>query len=245
MDPLSLKTRRWYSIISSVTFVFVLVFAILYATGYHLKGLSVVETGAIHVSVPVPDAVITLNGKEVGKSGLLTRALFLDNLAPGPYLIEATAEGYYPWAKNLVVAPKIVTEVPAFLAPLTFTFEKAAYPKFATSTPVEGGLALSVKDGVVTLRWTRSTSTAPAAFCIEPESCVKQMVITNAGATDAAFFDGGIIYQTPQGIYFAEADVKEPRLTVPLSTAPGATFRINRNRLYLKTATSSFEVSGF
>jgi hypothetical protein len=65
------------------------------------------------------------------------------------------------------------------------------------------------------------------------------------GATHAAFFDGGIIYQTPLGIYFAEADVKEPRLTVPLYAEPGVEFRIVRNRLYLKTATSSFEVSGF
>lgn len=245
MDPLSLKTRRIYAAISSVVFVIVLIVTILYASGYYVKGFAVVETGAIHVSIPVPDTVITLNGTEVGKSGLLTRALFLDNLAPGAYVLGARAEGYHPWAKNLIVAPKIVTGVSAFLVPLKFTFDKAVYPRFATSTPVEGGLALSVVNGAVTLHWTRSTSTTPAAFCLEPESCVRQIVITDTGATEAAFFDGGIIYQTPEGIYFAEPDIKEPRLTVPILVSPGAEFRINRNRLFIKSAITSYEVSGF
>ena len=248
MDPLSLRTRRWYSIISSVAFIVVLVFAVLYASGYHLKGFSVVETGAIHVSVPVPDASVLLNGKEVGKSGLLTRAFFLDNLAPGDYVLEARLTGYYPWTKDLVVAPKIVTDVPALLIPITLTFDKAPFPDLATeatTTETEGGLALSVESGTAIVRWTRSVESVPAAFCLAPGSCVLGIIVATGGVIEAHFFDGGVVYDTPQGIFIAEADVKQPRLVVPLYPHPGATFRIDHRRLYIKDGSQSYEVSGF
>lgn len=250
MDPLSLRTRRWYAIISSVLFVFVLAPAVFYASGYHVQGLEVVETGAIHVSVAVPDAMVSLNGVEVGKSGLLTRAFFLDNLKPGAYTLEARAEGYRPWVKELIVAPKVVTDVPAFLVPTEFMLTKVSFPSVAldnaTSTikDTEGGLALSIEDGVAILRWTRAPESVPAAFCIEPGTCTLAIVIAQ-DVLDARLFGGGVVYDTAEGVFISEADIKKPRIAAPILDTPGAIFRIDRNRLYLKTATSSYEVSGF
>lgn len=251
MDPLPLRTRRIYSFVSSIVFVVVLAFAILYASGYHIKGFSVVETGAIHVSVPVPDAVVSLNGIEVGRSGLLSRGFFIDNLDPGPYVVEARAKGYHPWAKRLTVVPKIVTEVPAFLIPTTLVFE--VVPAFttlqddATSTPSSGGgLVLTVEEGSVMLRWTRGLAALPPVFCTTPESCAPELTVAaGVAATAATFFHEGVVYQNPDGIFLAEIDVKEPRLVVPVYRAPGATFRIERNRLYIMTSTSTYEVGEF
>lgn len=251
MEPLSLATRRWYAIISSVMFVAVLGVAALYASGYNVnvKKLSVVETGGVHVAVPAIDAVVTLNGKEVGKSSLLTHSFFLDNLAPGTYAVTVVADGYYPWTKNLVVLPKLVTEANAFMVPTDLTLVSAIAPatKVATTTEVSGGLLLTVADGAVTLTWTRDLAEAPEAFCLAPHSCIAEVPVAPADikATDARFFENGVVYRTAKGIYFAEADIKRPRVLVPLYQKPGATFRVDKKRLYISDGAVTYEVTGF
>ena len=93
MEPLTLNTRRLYAIISTSLFIGALLFAALYASGYRFERWSLAATGAVYVSVPVSDAVVTLNGEEVGKSGLLSKTFYLDTLEPGSYVLHASTDG--------------------------------------------------------------------------------------------------------------------------------------------------------
>lgn len=111
MQPLSLKTRRLYATISFILFVIILPVAALYASGYRLSGLGLTATGGVYVSTSASEVTILINGKEEGRSGLFQKNFFFDNLAPGAYVVQASRKGFYPWSKNLIVEPRLVTDV--------------------------------------------------------------------------------------------------------------------------------------
>lgn len=121
MEPLSRRTRATYFFVLSALFLAVLPFAILYAAGYRFSDLSFVPTGGIFVVAPVSEVLVTLNGKEVGTTNIFDRSFYLDNLLPGTYVVQASLDGYYPWAKTLAVEPSVVTDVSAFLVPEELT----------------------------------------------------------------------------------------------------------------------------
>lgn len=120
MEPLPLRFRRFISTLFFVLFVLVLVAASIYASGYRLDGFGLERTGGIHVSVPIGDAQVLLDGEEVGVSGFLTRSFFIDNLAAGSYEVEVVADGYHSWKKTFVVDRSLVTDAGAFLVPEDF-----------------------------------------------------------------------------------------------------------------------------
>jgi hypothetical protein len=116
MAPLSLRRRRILFLLLALVFFLVAPVAALYATGYRFSGLTLVETGGLYISAPV-GVTISINGKEKGTTGLLTRAFYVDDLAPGTYTVDASSDGAYPWHKTLIVEPKIVTDAAVFLVP--------------------------------------------------------------------------------------------------------------------------------
>ena len=118
MEPLPLTFRRTISTLFFVLFVLVLVAASIYASGYRLKGFELERTGGIHVSVPIGEAHVFLNGEEVGVSGFLTRSFFIDNLEAGNYEVEVIADGYHQWKKTFVVDRALVTDAGAFIVPM-------------------------------------------------------------------------------------------------------------------------------
>jgi len=117
MEPLSLRTRRLFAAFFFVLFIVILPIVVLYASGYRLAGLSLVATGGIHISTPTSDVAIALNGKDIERSSLFSRAFFIDNLEPGSYVIQATLDGYHPWSKTLVVESQLVTDVSMLAIP--------------------------------------------------------------------------------------------------------------------------------
>lgn len=118
MEPLSMRTRRIYLYVSVVLFSLMLPAVILYADGWRYKrGYGFVRTGGIYLSVPYPDASISINGAVVGKSGFLNRSLFVNDLAPSAYVIHVEREGYRPWDRILVVEEQLVTDARVHLIP--------------------------------------------------------------------------------------------------------------------------------
>lgn len=117
MEPLPLKTRRIYALVSFFVFASLLLIAAMYASGYRLEGFSLVKTGGIYVSIPISDATLSLNGEQVGKSGFLSKSFFIDDLAPGSYVVSVEAEDYYSWSKALIVEQQVVSDTSAFLVP--------------------------------------------------------------------------------------------------------------------------------
>lgn len=135
MQPLSKRTRHIYLLSLVSLFILFLPLVILYATGYRFKsGFGLVETGGIFLSVPRSGATISLNGEEAGRSGVLTRSLYVDNLSANSYAVHVALPGYYPWYRTLVVEPRIVTDAYAFLVPQEFEVVKLT--RVASTSPL-------------------------------------------------------------------------------------------------------------
>jgi hypothetical protein len=276
MEPLSLKTRRIFSIISFIVFIIVLFVAALYASGYRLdKTFSLFPTGGIYVSVPRGEVSLFLDGVEVGKSGILTKSFFIDDLDPGEYELYASSTSYHSWTKTVTVEPKVVTDVSAMLVPKELSTialvlatstsgmigtttralskeDYAALPnlfaRFATTTRYEdGGYELSTKDGVIHLVWVRSSESVPSGFCEQPSVCVTSFTLPgdHGLVAAAAFYDGGVVYQTRSGIYLIEADLRTPRMSYPLFEKAGSSFAIDRGRLLIQDGKKYYEITGW
>ncbi|MEK7613511.1 MAG: hypothetical protein AAB439_01375 [Patescibacteria group bacterium] len=285
MEPLSLKTRRFYSALFFVLFLIILPIVTLYASGYRIKGLGLVSTGGIYIAVPVSGFTLSLNGEELERSNLFSKSFFFDNLAPGSYVVQAVAEGYYPWSKTLFVESQLVSDVSvlAITQPLSVREVVTKSPQeevgtstvvvvtrerydtiesifLVTTTPVisselaseppadvRGGVALVVEEGNLFMRFERD-SQPPSSFCIRPSSCAQVFALEKGSetVTDAQFFAGGVLYRTREsGVYFTEADVRAPRLTIPIFTTPNARFEVIDGVLTVADETSYYEVTGF
>ena len=164
MQPLSKRRRRLYLYGLVAVFILCLPVVMFYANGYRFKsGVGFVRTGSIIISISKSDALLSLNGAEIGTSGFLRHNFYVDNLAPGSYQVLVTREGEHPWHRTLVVEPELVTDAQAFLVPLEITsvrlidagkalpstaattttphatyemYRKAFLPSNATSTPI-------------------------------------------------------------------------------------------------------------
>ncbi len=122
MQPLSKSRRRVYLYGLIAVFILCLPVVMFYANGYRFKsGLGFVRTGSVIISVGEGDAVVSMNGLEVGTSGFLRHNFYIDNLAPGAYQILVTREGDHPWHRTLIVEEELVTDAQAFLVPKEIT----------------------------------------------------------------------------------------------------------------------------
>ncbi|MEK7063250.1 MAG: hypothetical protein AAB955_01000 [Patescibacteria group bacterium] len=254
MNPLSSRTRNIYFLLLTFAFVLVVPVAVLYATGYRLRDFSLQETGGVYVTVPISDVVVTINGEEVGKSGLFDRTLYIPDLSPDKYVVQATREGYYPWTKTITVEPWIVTDALALMVPTTIQLTEepvatSTLAAFATTTVQEsvGGMELLLEDGDVSVRWIRNPDNAPSAFCFRPSACASEITILRGkeDALGAVFFSGGVVYRTQTGIYFSDIETRSPQLILPLYTRPKADFRIIDDALVIKDGASYYRIDSF
>jgi hypothetical protein len=94
--------------LSAALFLTLLPIVLSYSLGYHIdfKNLNVYKTGIIYVKSKPSDASIYINGRRYPAS---TPAR-LEELKPGRYNIEVRKEGFYPWQRELVVRPNMVTK---------------------------------------------------------------------------------------------------------------------------------------
>lgn len=164
MQPLSKRRRRVYLYGLVAVFILCLPIVMFYANGYRFKsGIGFVRTGSVIVSISKSDALLSLNGEQIGTSGFLRHNFYVDNLAPGSYQVLVTREGDHPWHRTLIVEEELVTDAQAFLVPLEITsirlidaakaasstaattttphatyekYRKAFLPSNATSTPI-------------------------------------------------------------------------------------------------------------
>lgn len=114
--------RRTYLLVLVALFFLIIPAAFLYASGYRLAdGFSLVETGGIYLSVPEIGASVSINGAEEGVTSIFSRRFYIDDLAPGSYVVQVTREGDMPWYRTLVVEPGIVTDAHALSMPLDIT----------------------------------------------------------------------------------------------------------------------------
>ena len=268
MKPLSARKRRLYVLFFIVLFLISVPLALLYAGGYRYKlGVGFVETGGIFLSVPYSDANIFLNGKGIGRSHLLNKNFFIDNLAAGIYEVEVERESDYPWRRQFVVEPELVTDADVFLVPLqintvelsfaadapttTKHVSRQQYTEYLSLFANQGATTsasslgtLMIEQGKLSLHWKqKEEGIPPSIYCRAPSSCVAQIPIgTSQDILNAAFFENGVVYATPEGIYITEADVRPTPLIVTLYGKPKTEFRVEDGHLIIKNGQRLYEV---
>ena len=270
MQPLSKNKRRVYLFGLVALFFLCLPVTILFASGFRFKsGYGFVKTGGIFISVPYADAVVSMNGTDVGTSGLLKRGFYIDDLTPGSYIILVAREGYRPWYRTLVVEQKIVSDARALLIPeeieairlvygtstasSTRVIVRADYNEYlaafktpaATTTIGVSGESVFVEDGNVFVRLIDAGALPTSNFCGRPSYCVREIPIEQGKhiAVNAVFFKGGIVYATKEGgVFLAEADIRPTTVLVPIYPRRDSEFRVIDGRLIVKDEKELYEI---
>lgn len=268
MKPLSSRKRRLYVWLFVAIFFISVPLALLYAGGYRYKsGHGFVQTGGIFVSIPYSDAAVFLNGEERGRSNILNRNFYIDDLAAATYEANVIRQGMHPWTRILVVEPKLVTDVDVFLVPQTLNIAQvtasktaasgtlqvspqvfadylAAFKKASATTTTSRLGTLQLEKGGVFLRWKKEEPVLPSIYCVRPSSCVNEVPVIGKeqGVSNAAFFSGVVAYTTRRGIFIKEADIRPGPIIIPLYERSGADFRIIDGHFVIKDKERLYEI---
>ncbi len=141
VQPFARWKRTTYLVVLAALFVCAVPVAIFYAAGYRYRGaFGIVHTGGIFLSVPYTDVRVSLDGAEVGTTGLLKRDFYVSDLLPGAYRMRAERAGDRPWERVLVVEQNLVSTASVFLIPETFTVVR-----LTTATSTSAGNATSTR----------------------------------------------------------------------------------------------------
>lgn len=211
MQPLSPRVRARYLYTFISLFLVILPVAIFYADGWRWGvGLGFYKTGGIFISVPYQDANVSVNGKQIGRSGFFNRSFYVSDLSPDAYAVTVEREDYLPWTRVVVVEPQLVTDTEALLFPkriepvrlmVTGTattgieiISRAQYDArleaFATTTlsasttlpqDESDGMGLFVRGGDVFARWMSEDAFPSSRFCGRPSFCVREFTVERDG----------------------------------------------------------------
>ena len=273
MKPLSPRKRRAYVWLFVALFFFSVPIALLYAGGYRYKpGFGLVETGGIFLSVPYSDATAYMNGKEVGRSSILNKNFYINDLAPSAYVLHVIRASSTPWYRTVVVEPKIVTEARATLVPEDIEIvrlvrgttssptSRAVTPRlydtyrnaFNTAATTTAGIGsrsdvdIVIRKGDVFAVWTQPDKKPSDNFCESPSSCVQEFSIEHGKQTaiSVGFFGSGVVYATREGgIFFSEVDVRPTPVTAPLYPYHDVDMRVVGGALIVKNGNTLYQVS--
>lgn len=107
--------KRMISFYACVTVFFVTLPIVLsYSLGYHIDyfpKFTIYKTGILHIRTQPAGASVFVNS-HLHREPTPTN---IEELKPGAYRIEVQKEGYYPWHKDLVVRPNMVTKADAIV----------------------------------------------------------------------------------------------------------------------------------
>ncbi|MBN1526995.1 MAG: PEGA domain-containing protein [Candidatus Omnitrophica bacterium] len=104
------KIKRFIAFyLSVIIFCVLLPIVLSYSLGYHVEyfpSFTIYKTGIIYLKSQPAGSSIYVNGKLRPE---MTPAK-IEELKPGTYRVEVKREGFYPWQKELVVRPNMVTK---------------------------------------------------------------------------------------------------------------------------------------
>lgn len=115
---MNLRKRRIILGVCVAIFALAVPITLLYTAGYRIdSAFHLYKTGGLYVSSPLSGSKIFINNIEKKETNILQNWIFLQSLKPGKYSVLIAKDGYWPWAKNLQVKAKFVTEARALLIP--------------------------------------------------------------------------------------------------------------------------------
>ncbi len=120
MEVLSLKKRRLYLLLLTISFFITVPLIVMYASGYRLSNdFKIIKTGGIYVEIPISGASFYLDSKFKGSGFLFQKNFFVQDLLPGIYSVRIDRDGYQDWRKDFEVAPTRIVSGKALLLPKT------------------------------------------------------------------------------------------------------------------------------
>lgn len=250
---MTLKKRRIILGVSIMALFIIAPVVLFYSMGYRInENLQIVEVGGLYVSSPLRNTEIFINNKEKKTPGMLQNGIFLKNLKPGNYSILINKEGYYPWAKELAVKERLVTEAKAFLMPKE--------PKWESFSPDETNkeivdalkktsktknLVILTKDekqnlwldssqNIIYTEWLAEGDLVPYYFCDSFGACDKKIAILNSkfNIRKIDFYPTRrdvIIAAVQNGIFVIEIDGRGTRNIQPIYKGKEPVFIIHKN----------------
>lgn len=95
--------------LSVVSFFILLPIVLSYSLGYKIdyRPFRIYKTGILYINSYPQGASIYINGK---RNAMATPAQ-IEELKPGSYKVDVKREGYYPWDREVVVRPNMVTRL--------------------------------------------------------------------------------------------------------------------------------------
>jgi len=193
--PVSYKLRLFYFL--GFLFVFLIGFPILvfYSNGYSLdKTWGLTVRGGIYVFTPEPDTSVFIGNELKSQSGFLKREVLVNNLKPDQYLVLATHEAFWPWAKIVNVKRGEVEALYPLLVPKVIEVEEiiassllgreiltlftsstisntSRISKASTATTTPGAFEYKkvkvwLVGNAVYAQWNGSEESAPKYFCV-------------------------------------------------------------------------------
>lgn len=104
------RIKRFIAFYASVIiFFFLLPIVLSYSLGYHVEyfpALNIYKTGILYLKSQPAGSSVYINGRLRPE----TTPAKIEELKPGTYRVEVKREGFYPWEKDLVVRPNMVTK---------------------------------------------------------------------------------------------------------------------------------------
>lgn len=121
---MTIRTRRAIFYGMFALFLLASYLLILYSQGWRINfincsikdilncNIKFQKTGAIYIQTKPNDVKISINNKNFSDaSGLLKSGTFIENLLPKLYEVKIEKDGYFPYIKNVVVEPAIVSAI--------------------------------------------------------------------------------------------------------------------------------------
>lgn len=111
MNPIKVSDRIMRAIafyVSVLLFIILLPILLSYALGYKIDygKFRIYKTGIIYIESHPAGASVYIDGRQIPD---VTPAR-IEELKPGPYKVAVKREGFYPWERELVARPNMVTK---------------------------------------------------------------------------------------------------------------------------------------
>jgi hypothetical protein len=170
MKPLSAKKRNLSLIFLLLIFFIAVPFLLSYSAGYRLdfEDLTFVKTGGVFIHSDLSETNVFINDEFEESGGVILRNTLVKNLKSNEvYRIRVEKNGYYPWYKDLIVYPNLVTEAKILMIPMEIPFEQIDSHLFVKATS------------------TKATSTSTKIVNTEYESIEELFVPATSTATSS------------------------------------------------------------
>jgi hypothetical protein len=254
-QPIPYKFRLAYFL--AFVLVFLLGFPILafYSAGYSLnETFGITARGGIYVSTPEAGTSVFIGNDLEGVSSFFKKEILVNKLKPDQYMVLATHDSFWPWAKVVQVkrgevealfpllVPKVIPTLELEKTDSSYKEISGLFLEKATTTriarrEVKVWIADDRNDAggnTVFAQWLGGNDNAPKYFCNAVSACLDPIIVFRS-AVPIRTFDfyplrsDAIILAIDNGVYAIEIDNRTYQNFYPLYRGIMPDFRVTED----------------